>query len=253
MSLLPKIVFESNSFEKIRIIAAHHKTGSTLLKNIFNRISKYTFLKMIKDEQNELKGKEVFWFQDHSRINVKTLGRDYLGVHMIRNPYAVIYSGYRYHKKCNEFWCLTPREELQGKSYQEYLNDLSEEEGIIFEMKNTSYKTIMEMYNWNYNDKNFINVHLESIMENYDKVILNIFKHLGFRHSFSFFCLKLVQIYDISRMSDATIQQNHHITNKKRNTKLYKDHFKKSHYELFSELFPDDLFIKLGYEENTNI
>ena len=97
------------------------------------------------------------------------------GVRIIRDPRDVIVSGYLYHQRCSEKWCvnsdfsnpsrpfpqvpwplvdadLAAKEEfvsrLDGLSYQEKISSLSKAEGLIFEMDGFAKITIDEMIRW---------------------------------------------------------------------------------------------------------
>lgn len=238
--------FNSNSM-RLRIIAVHHKTGTSLLYKIFNNISQKFLLKLYYGKQNKLPSNTVFWMEDHSRFDFESINLEIIGIHIIRHPYSVIFSGYNYHKSCKEEWCLKPMEKYQGKSYQEQLNSLNEEDGILLEMQSIGYRTIMDMYKWNYDDKRFLELKFENLINDFDNSILDIFRYMEIREIFHRPLLKLVQRYNLKNVSKKQLMKNDHVTNKALSEKPYLNSFKERHYSTFRSLFPEDVFEKLGY------
>jgi hypothetical protein len=197
------------------------------------------------------------------------------GIHIIRDPRDIIISGYQYHKRTKEGWCINkdfaidipikfpqvPRcrqhepeewkthyiESLKGKSYQGNLRDKSVEDGIIFEMNNYGAWTIDTISKWDYCNPNVLEVKFENVIENFNHTITEIFNHLGFPQGAINNMVSTLSAHDINRMSADEIRRNRHITSA--NTSRWKKHFTGRVKKEFKERF-GRVLIKLGYERN---
>jgi len=61
-------------------------------------------------------------------------------------------SGYFYHLWTEEKWAHVSKQEFGGKSYLEYLNSLSKEEGLLVEMMRFANYDLRHMVAWDYQD-----------------------------------------------------------------------------------------------------
>ena len=242
----------------LRILCTHHKTGSVLLANILADISDELHVRYFSGNQKELPRNADIWLQIHSKLEPEKLGRDYKGIHVIRNPYQLIVSGYRYHKVCSEKWCVnldTPtkadgiRYNIGGLTYQEYLNSVDAQEGLSFEIKNRSYNAIMDMYNWRYDDRRFLNVKFEDIISDFDATMHRIFKHLNLAPIAMETLIEIAGRHNVQKWGSDQVRDNPHITNKVGQLYTYQKTLMPEHYSLFKDLFPSDIMPKLGYEE----
>ena len=140
-----------------------------LYKNKETRIyiNKLMSLFISNDELNNYILKKNFYlFSNNQKIEDKSLA-------IIRDPREIIISGYLYHLKCDEEWCVKPNSNYYDNwlsshfkseditknkaylkfgdnfsnktSYQEKLKSMNSTDGIIFEMKNVAFLTISGM------------------------------------------------------------------------------------------------------------
>ena len=235
----------------------HHKTGSVVLRKIINRIGKELDYKVQVCIQSQLKDDIDIWMENHSHINLKKINRPIIGTHMIRNPCAILASAYEYHKINKEPWAFKRLRKFNNLNYKEILNNLDFEDGFIFEMKNdffleSSKNTIMDIYNWNYTKTNFLELKYENLMEDFDGTLTNMFKHFGMHEKKIKKMLKICQEYNLRKNKDSNIQKNIHVTNKNIDLNKWKKYFNtKKIYNNFIEIYPNDIFEKLGYVTNT--
>jgi hypothetical protein len=150
----------------LRIIGTHHKTGTVLMYRVFRDLSRAFGFKYFVGPQEDLPDSTEVWFEDHSRIQLETLAQAVLGVHVIRHPYEILASAYRYYLVCGEEWCTTPgytNPEIPstpeftshlgaGRSYQEILRSLPPSQGLALEICR-SRSNILEMANWDYSTR----------------------------------------------------------------------------------------------------
>jgi hypothetical protein len=208
-------------------LSSHHKTGTYFANDLKKLVMKYDTKNIYIND---------IWSHKANKINIDD---PYVKIiHFIRHPYEIIMSGFFYHKKCNEEWCINMNKNtgadninynFMGLSYQQKLNSLNTEEGIHFEMEGRSYNTILDMYNSKFYDYPFcLNVKMEELIENFDETIQKIFTFIG--------CDKLTNI-DYSDLNTNNTNNKKHITNTEQLTDRYKDFFTNKNYSHFNELF----------------
>ena len=255
-NLSQKEMYNTYSYTKKKpliVHCCHHKTGTVVIEKVLRTIADYFDLKYQYCGQSKLQNDTDIWMQHHSKIDLSTIDRPVVGTHMIRNPCSIIVSAYEYHKNTKEGWANRKINTLNKMTYKDILNTLNKEEGLIFEMKNKLYvesskNTIMDIYNWDYNMPNFLELKYEELMENYDGVIRNMLKHYGFTRDMIKESLRLVRKYNIRNKNDSELDKNKHITNKSINLEKWREYFNnKNIVEKFRKIYPNDLFEKIGY------
>jgi len=265
---------------KMIIHCGHHKCGSVLFGTVLRKIRKMLKLTFRGTKGPEKKGiyssYDVVVFSN-STIDFARIEKPYTGTHMIRDPRDVIVSGYLYHARCKEEWCVnvpdttkTPVEfpqipysqylrpekwkreymhSLNGSSYQDNINSRDQQEGLIFEMNNYGRWTIESMLAWNYENPHIMELQFEEVMRDFMGSFEQVFSHYGFPTSISRELLGLIASENISNLSEKEIQESQHIHS--RQTSKWKEYFSPRHKALFKDMFGDAL-IKLGYESNNN-
>ncbi len=234
------------------IFVTHHKTGHHLCANIAQAYSRRLLLNYYDlSVTSEIpRDADVIVYESDRRLNhsgeykFASYGGDlgiqninFRGVHVIRHPYEIIASGYRWHKKIDRPWV---KEEWKGtgKSYQELLNS---GDGLAFEMRNVSKDVIMNIYNFPFSDTRFLTIKLEDFLENYEHTIACIAQHLGIPKKI---LLKTSAPFNLNTMS----KYPKYVTRKKLDQPSYIELLEPHHYDLFREIFPPDLLSKLGYD-----
>ena len=137
------------------LILTHHKTGTTFCRKVLETLSDHKLLEFRSfDEQNKVTEDADFngsiLFHSHPTVYevdlIKSTVDQLNVVHFIRRPRSLIVSALKYHLKGREDWLKEPRDDLMGKTYQEHLQDLDFEDGLIFEMQNVSYWNVKNMH-----------------------------------------------------------------------------------------------------------
>jgi hypothetical protein len=256
----------------------HHKGGTVLLLKVFRKLCDefdWSLEQIVGQCRTVPPNVEVVLLM-HSQIDFDAIHiPPFVGVHLRRDPRDVIVSGYLYHRRCSEPWCINtdldftspivfPRvpysqehrseswkrdylKSLKGQSYQQILLDLNQEDGLLFEMDHYGSWTIEDMLNWNYEIDNILEVKFEEIMSMYDISFLRILEHCGFSGQP---LQKAVQISfdeDLNRMSDDELENNAHIVS--RETGKWEKYFTPTLETAFSDRFGDAL-VRLGYESD---
>ena len=212
------------------IIASYHKTGTVLFQNIWNHYAKSI---------NKLP-KQVFTFYDHFNNTSDDYIKNNKCVVIIRNPYEIIMSGIRYHKKTLEEWC-SKKIYINSMTYKEYINSLNKEDQIMFEMRNIGKLTIDNIYhdikNRNYNNNVlFIKIEDLYIRSNIKDICLKIYNHLD----------KEIQLDKLIESFHINLNINFNRTFFE-NKYTYQDYFNKKHYIEFNRIFKKDTMSVLDY------
>lgn len=254
-------------------IYTHHKVATALTSKVFREISLHYGLSF-KDApgyHDEVENSQIIHYW-HSQTSSEILNSDHLGVHFIRDPRDVIVSGYLFHKRTDEAWCVNkdlkisgeiahpqvdfsqvhlPHEKkaeylewLNGKSYQENICSLSQDDGLIFEMNGFAGRTIDCMREWLPQDQ-ILEVKFEAITIDYDEMWMRIFTHLGFEGLALTKAMNIAKQHDIGRMTSGQISQNKHISTGK--ISKWKEFFSENVANEYSKKF-NDVHKELGYE-----
>lgn len=120
----------------------------------------------------------------HSEIDPATLDGKYRGTHVIRDPRDLLVSAYFYHLRTQEAWCTTPNPKHNripdDMSYQQYLQTMSIEQGLIFELDAVAGGEIRGMRRWNYHNENILELRFEDFIGNERQIFTRIFEWYGF-------------------------------------------------------------------------
>jgi hypothetical protein len=193
------------------------------------------------------------------------------GIRIIRDPRDVIVSGFLYHQRCSEKWCinsdfsnpshpfpqvpwpldgsdLVTKENyvasLNGLSYQEKIRSLDREEGLIFEMDGFAKITIEEMISWEQQDS-VLTIKMEDLIGDFDGQFEKIFRWLEIEDEYIASCLEIAVAHDMNRMGDEQIASNPHISTGK--LRKWEEYFTPNVSKAYQERFAD-AHKKLGYE-----
>ena len=252
MSLYP---FSDSKKKRLIIHCCHHKTGTIVMHKIFKDVCNELGLKYQYCAQKKLKDDTDLWFENHSKIDFSRINRPIIGSHMIRNPCAIILSAYEYHKKTVEPWAQKKLQSLGGYSYKEVLNRISLEEGLKFEIRNklfmeSSRNTINDIYEWDYNKENFIELKYENLITDFNTTIRNIFKHYGFSGAKLKKIITIANKHNLRNISEKELKKNNHVTNKNLDIYKWTKYFNNEDViNSFYKCYPNDIFDVLGYME----
>jgi len=256
-----------NNTGHLLIFCCHHKVGTSWFAKILPSISAEYKIPLVQQDQLKLPDGPAIFFQDHSEVNLSGL-ENYRGAHIIRDLRDIVVSGYYYHLWTREKWAkkpmnvshkdlnennsLLPINKNKDMSYQQFLNSLSREEGLLVEINRASKSVIKDIMKWDYNNKDFFEFKYEDIMENEDKIFQQLFHHYGFNDVAIETSIKLAKQFSFKNRTGrdiGDIGKKSHMRSGK--LQQWKQEFNEEHKALFKKLHGEDL-IKLGYEKNLN-
>ena len=247
--------FADDSNKKLIVHCCYHKVGTAWFIRVLRKIARYYGLNFQCCLQSEQKRNTDILMEYTSHLDIKKLP-DYVGSHIIRDPRDIVVSAYFYHLWTKEEWAHIPRKSLNNLSYQEYLNFLNQEEGLLAEMRGISKEVIEEMSRWNYNNPDFFEFKYEDIIRNEEKVFYKIFKHYSFNEKAIKNCINIAEQFNFKNQSKRkletikrTIKHNLHLRSGRIGE--WQELFTEDHKQQFKELF-GDILIKLGYETSND-
>ena len=216
-----------------------------LLRKIASRFD--MSLQISKNHADRHNGANIL-IANHSQLPLDQLG-DYVGSHLIRDPRDAVVSGYFYHLWTNEVWAHQPNENYGGKSYQQHLKGVSQEDGLTSEIERFStYVRNYRLNEWNYKNPRIFEVKYESLIADEQAIFESMFKHYGFNESAiteSLILAKRLSFKNVAKRKLGHQQSGSHLRSGKPNQ--WVEVLSKKHCESIKTLW-GDLLIHLGYE-----
>ena len=222
----------------------HHKVGTVWLTNVLSAVAASFGLRLYSGEQRGLDDGVDIFLQDHSRIDRTSL-RDFRGSHMVRDPRDVVISGYFHHRRTSETWVLQPREEYGGRSYQQHLNGLDREAGILAEVERSASTVVRDMLSWRYETEGFLEIRYEDLLLDEEAGFRRLFSHYGFSLQSVECCVATARRFSLGRVKGRST----HIRSGQPGD--WRAHFSDDHKAAFKRL-TDDAAVILGYETDSN-
>jgi hypothetical protein len=256
------------------ICFSYHKSGTTLFFHVMTKVCERLNLTLVNHycmvDQLDLEP-DVFLLP-HSLLRIPPEG-PYRAIRLIRDPRDVWVSGYLYHLRCDEKWCLNTNmeltspigwpqvdysvehwpedwkrrylERLDGKSYQQNLLDRSLADGLDFELGGYTACTFAAMREWSQGGTEALDIKLEDVMADFDGMMSRVFDHFGFTRDQRQAALEVARTEDIRRMDDSAIAERPQINS--RTISKWRDVLSPAQIARFEQSH-GDLIRELGYE-----
>ena len=222
------------------LISSYHKTGTTLIAHVMEKVAVRLGLS-IATKYGMAWGLDItsdIILLPHSLLGF-ALNRPFRSIRLVRDPRDIWVSGYLYHKRCTEGWCINtdfdltspilyPRvdfsfqhrperwkrrylQRLNGKSYQRNLVEKDQSSGLEFELQGYTGSTLEAMQAWRSQSVSNMDVRLEELQRDYDTGMWAILRHLGLSDDECSLAVEIARSEDIMRMDDATIAKMPHV------------------------------------------
>ncbi len=267
--------------QPLTLICCSHKTGTVLFHSVLNRLGALLDLRW-----------DTVWGEVgaiHPGLHAVLVGHSLFGdgfrlephhriIRIVRDPRDIWVSGYLYHRRCEEPWCVNrephpggpigfpqvdhlmePRPEawkeaylqrLGGRSYQDQLLDRDQESGLAYELDGYTALTFEAMRAWRFAGPQVLTVKLEAITANFDATMSVIFRHMGFSRRARAIALRAAAYEDVGRMPDHVLEQNAHIHS--RQLSKWRDVLTAAQLQSFETRY-GDLVLGLGYQLATRL
>jgi hypothetical protein len=255
------------------LIFSYHKTGTTLIAHVMEKVAARLGLSIATKYG-------MAWSLDitsdiillpHSLLGF-ALNRPFRSIRLVRDPRDIWVSGYLYHKRCTEGWCINtdfdltppilyPRvdfsfqhrperwkrrylQRLNGKSYQRNLLEKDQSSGLEFELQGYTGSTLEAMQTWRSQSVSNMDVRLEELQRDYDTGMWAIFRHLGLSDDECSLAVEIARSEDIMRMDDATLAKMPHVFS--RTCSKWREYLSPDQVRQFERQY-GDLIACLGY------
>ena len=227
----------------------YHKVMTVYFKRSLEKIARELGLPFYSGAQKGLPFNQGIFLQDHSDIHFNHLP-DFRGTHVIRDPRDMLISGYFYHLRATEPWCL--EKAADGLSYQDRLNAFeSQEEGILFELHGSSGNSFQAMAMWPYGHEGMLELRYEDLIHDADhrwKYV--IFEHYGFRGSALDRCVEIMAEFSFESVSGRKVGEEDSSSHARKGMPGdWKNFFTDNIKSQFKARF-GGLLVNLGYEKN---
>jgi hypothetical protein len=239
--------FESGLGRPLIVHCGHHKIGTLWFHNALMAVADEFGLRYQKCPQKALRSDTDITHQNHSEFDFTGLV-NYRGSHIIRDPRDVVISGYFYHLWTSETWARVKDERWQGMTFQELLNSVDQEAGILLEIDRFVEMNLPNMTSWNYDDPNIIELRYEDLLADEEAGFRRIFKKYGFRDDAGERAVELALDFSFSRISKravGAVKQGQHLRSGRPGE--WQGLFNEKHRAHFKERAGEAL-IRLGYE-----
>ena len=254
---------------------SHHKTGTVLLSSILKDLTSIKFAHLPRWLGKWCQLELGPYMKDQEKINPNALDivpkppavlfsnnskfydsldhfKKFKCVHIVRHPFEIVCSGYKYHTKCEEAWLTSTKYKKYDKSYQAILKSLSEEEGVNFEIENVAGTTIKNMMSFEYyNDDRFMHVRLEDFYLDFESTLQSICEFIGFSYE------RLIKKSYIHNKFDKDFDSaKKHVTNKSEKIYIFDELLSNKHKNKINKLIKEhqqfDFMKKFSYDQKAS-
>ncbi|NDP42456.1 MAG: hypothetical protein GZ089_07040 [Aromatoleum sp.] len=226
-------------------VFCYHKVGTVLFLNVAAKLAArfgLTATPAVGMVREIDRAADIVIFP-HSLLDLDLDDYDYRGIHLVRDPRDVWVSGYFYHGRCTEPWCINadfdpsppidfPRVPysqrhrpeawkrsylagLGGRSYQQNLRALDPRAGMRFELERYTAWTLEAMAAWAPQPGRILELQFEAFARDFDGAMTAALSWLGFPEAALPQALAIAATEDVARMDDRTVAGNPHIHSRK--------------------------------------
>jgi hypothetical protein len=217
-----------------RLVFTYHKSGTSLLAAVMSKVgqrlglnvlNRYGFVPHIDHAADIV-------LLAHSLISALPV-RPFRAIRVVRDPRDIWVSGYLYHRRTNEGWCVNtnfdptppisyPRVDfsfqhcsedwkrayltrLGGKSYQQNLVARDLAAGLAFELAGYTGCTLEAMRAWRWTTPDILCIRLEDFDTDFDGATRGLFRHLAFSDADVAAAVELAASEDVRRLDNAAL------------------------------------------------
>lgn len=238
--------FEEES--RLVVMVCHHKVGTVWSSQVLGDLARRHGLRFRASGSELTPPSWVDVFQQHhGRLDHDALP-PFRAVRLVRDPRDVVVSGYRYHLWTDEAWAHKPQERYQGRSYQQQLLSLPEDEGLLLEATTVAGATIRRMAEYRMGHPDAIDIRFEDLMADGPGTWRRILTQYGFTESVIIDGLDLADRYSARRVKErlpADSRRVRHVSGGGRSGE-WAELFDQRHHDAIAD-HAGDLLVRLGY------
>lgn len=234
--------FASRSDRSLIVLCTHHKTGGMWFRQLILSITRPYGMRSQYVEKQAIRPGTDFVFARVEEFDQRLLaGRSFRGVHVIRDPRDMVVSGYEYHKRTKEPWCIAPDPRYGGLSYQQYLHSISEYEGLMAEIGWVASKSGGAMAAWDYDQPEFLEIRYEDAIADEHGTFERVFRWLRVSER--------AMAMGLAAVDELTLSRGGAVRGHARSGQPgeWRDRLGPDHIARFKEVM-GDLVVKVGYE-----
>ncbi|MEL7444657.1 MAG: hypothetical protein AAGK02_02455 [Pseudomonadota bacterium] len=164
-----KVAIASRTFSppvrKQILVGTHHKALTVFISRVFRAFASVTGRSWDISNGKKLNYSRTVLIDHQSWFDFDRVEQDYFGLHIIRDPRDLLVSSAHYHTRSDEKWLHRPMEKFGGKTYAEAIAELpSLEERMLFELRNSTGRTIRGMLDWDYHRPGFVEMRYDQLI-----------------------------------------------------------------------------------------
>ena len=236
---------------KLIVHCSHHKAGTLWLQRILKVLAGVYGLPFKNCTQDEWFGDIGVFIEDHSELDMARLP-DIVGSHLIRDPRDMAVSAYFYHKWCNEPWVHEVLPKYGYSSLQTYLNSLTQDEGLMVEIRRGNERDIRGIRGWDYANPKFLEIKYEGLITRPEETFRGLFAHYGFNDDAISLGLSVADKLHFTNQTKRELGQRQEMRHLRSGRPgQWRDYFTQTHKDFFKEIH-GDLLILLGYESTND-
>jgi hypothetical protein len=235
--------FRDRSSRALIVHCCHHKVATVWFGRVLRAVGEEYGLEVFVGRQNQLPRKAGIFIETHSRLEPATL-RPFRGSHIVRDPRDVVVSAYFYHRHANEAWLTSPQDDLDGRSYQQLLQSLSKDDGLLEEIRMRS-DAVAGMARWRAGDPRILEVRYEDFVADEAGQFRALFRHYGFSERAVERAVKIAAQFGRSQLQARGARR--HIRSGMPGD--WRNHLTEKHRVAFKERF-GDVVSRLGYDSS---
>lgn len=156
---------------------SHHKTGTMWWQAVLATVARSFGLRVGRGREGAGDEVDVLLCQGMATWAPPT--RPFRGTHMVRDPRAMVVSGYHHHRRAHEPWLHRPHA-VSGRTYQQELLRLDPDEGLMLEIERCARGAFSQMRAWQ-PDPDILELRFEDVRADEAAGFRLAFEHYGLR------------------------------------------------------------------------
>lgn len=234
--------------------SCYHKCLTLYFDRVFRKLTRTIGLKYeYAPMAGKVRGDVDFCLFPHAELDWNEVPLQFRGTHIIRDPRDLLISAYHYHLRTDEEWCAKPNpvhKKLPADvSYQQHLQSLDTEDGILYELNNVSGGIITKMGRWPYEDARVLELRFEDMVGHEREHFAKIFQWYGLPDEHMDTALEIAESLSLKKLPSNAEGLKH--ARKGSRFGQWREFFTPRITEVFKERHGETL-IRLGYENDLN-